>query len=216
MDHIDLESEQSLCTRAATIYPRNYYAWQHRRWILNQITTIDLLHEEYERTRNWVERNISDYSGQHYLSLVMTALRNHSAEVDTAKHLEWLEALMLRFPGHESLWYHRRTCFAIFEATGKALSLENEHAFIENSAHSAETRRKHTAVQDEQEFLTKHIIFAYRYGYWLCIKVCVDQGWLTNLINNQCYLQVKDNRKRDVYASKLVDMGSFKVKSDPV
>lgn len=146
----------------------------------------------------------------------MTALRNHSAEVDTAKHLEWLEALMLRFPGHESLWYHRRTCFAIFEATGKALSLENEHAFIENSAHSAETRRKHTAVQDEQEFLTKHIIFAYRYGYWLCIKVCVDQGWLTNLVNNQCYLQVKDNRKRDVYASKLVDMGSFKVKSDPV
>lgn len=174
LDHMDLEKELALCARAATIYPRNYYAWQHRQWILKNMTTSDSLRFEYEQTCRWVETNVSDYSGQHHLSLVISALKEHGAEIDITKHLEWVEALMTRFPGHESLWYHRRNCYATLITTKTSkerLSVNDEHTFIEKCVHSAESKRRQTSVQDEQEFLRKQILFAYRYGYWLCIKV---------------------------------------------
>lgn len=37
-----LKHELQVCARVADAYPRNYYAWNHRKWVLQHINTQDV------------------------------------------------------------------------------------------------------------------------------------------------------------------------------
>lgn len=90
---------------SATRYPRNYFAWNHRHWLLETVMQTGV-EAEYDRMRAWADKNVSDYSGLHHLERVMDAHSN----LDWHAHRLWLDDLIQRYPGHPSLWQHRRFC----------------------------------------------------------------------------------------------------------
>lgn len=110
------------------LYPRNYYAWTYRHWVLSVYCASDpaKVQQEYTSTCQWIERNISDFSGFQYLQQVMEM----HADIPRASHMQWLDTLIVRYPGHESLWCHRRFCSHLF-ARSEAHCHE-QHAFVEN------------------------------------------------------------------------------------
>ncbi|KAI7876953.1 protein prenylyltransferase [Lichtheimia hyalospora FSU 10163] len=154
-DKMDLEKELSLCERTATLHPRNYYAWNYRGWLLDQfITAPEDQHSEYCRTRTWIERNVSDHSGIHHMARVMQAIGK--ANKDT--HMDWIDDLIIRFPGHEALWCHRRFCVTFFSLDG--------HGFVDKAIAAAQE----TCCND-QDLMDMQMELAIRYGIWLCLMV---------------------------------------------
>lgn len=109
---LNIKHELELCTKTTLLYPRNYYAWTYRYWLLerNSRDNLSIVAEEYENTCNWLGRNISDFSGFQYLQQVMKLL----PELRYEEHMKWLNDLIIRYPGHESLWCHRRFCSTQF------------------------------------------------------------------------------------------------------
>lgn len=152
----NLDLELRLCQRSITLYPRNYYAWNHRHWLLTLVMRDNnRLDQEYQVTCRWIENNISDHSGLRYLEEV---LKIHTV----TSHVPWLEALLERYPGHESLWCHRRYCATLFGTNS------NDHRFIQRILAStpSETQR----------------LLAAKFGLWLCHLV---NQWSGNRITFQ-------------------------------
>ena len=151
---MDLNHELSLCTRTATLHPRNYYAWSYRLWLLdNYMTDQQSREKEYNESKAWVGRNISDHSGVHHLAKVIERMNG----LDPEKHLNWIDDLIIRFPGHEALWCHRRFCYGFFS------QLQSGHSFVDD-------------VINRQDNSTQ-IELALRFGLWLCmlVTVCSDR-----------------------------------------
>ncbi|OAC99317.1 hypothetical protein MUCCIDRAFT_157179 [Mucor lusitanicus CBS 277.49] len=125
---LDVENEFKLCTMTSMLYPRNYYAWTYRHWVLSNYCALDpaRVEQEYKNTCQWIERNISDFSGFQYLQQVMEMHKGIRRE----SHMQWLDTLIIRYPGHESLWCHRRFCSHLFVRS--EVHCYEQHAFIEN------------------------------------------------------------------------------------
>ncbi|CDS12149.1 hypothetical protein LRAMOSA04344 [Lichtheimia ramosa] len=152
-DTLDLEKELAVCERTATLHPRNYYAWTYRGWLLDQfMTTSKDQHKEYLRTRTWIERNVSDHSGIHHMARVMQAIGKDNQD----SHMHWIDDLIIRFPGHEALWCHRRFCSTFFSLDG--------HGFVD----TAITAAQETCYNDP-DLMHMQIELAIRYGIWLCL-----------------------------------------------
>lgn len=153
---MDLEKELALCERTATLHPRNYYAWTYRGWLLNKfITTSEDQHSEYLRTRSWIERNVSDHSGLHHMARVLQVI----GKVDKDTHMDWIDDLIIRFPGHEALWCHRRFCATFF-------ALDDGHGFVDKAIAAAQE-----TCRNDQDLLDMQMELAIRYGIWLCLMV---------------------------------------------
>ncbi|KAI9314646.1 hypothetical protein BX666DRAFT_1969064 [Dichotomocladium elegans] len=156
---LDLNDEVAQCARTATLHIRNYHAWRYRGWLLDNFiaTSQELIHCEYVWTRTWVEQNVSDHSGAHHLARVIAAGGGYN--IDEKEHMAWVDGLILQYPGHEVLWYHRRFCFE------RLFSVPDGHAFVAKAVDTAEKTHQSepTVVQRQQEL-------AYRYGLWLCFK----------------------------------------------
>ncbi|KAI8148495.1 hypothetical protein BJV82DRAFT_592313 [Fennellomyces sp. T-0311] len=143
---MDLDHELRLCTRTATLHPRNYYAWSYRRWLLETyMNTPQSREKEYQESRAWVERNVSDHSGVHHLAKVIEKMDRFDQE----EHLDWINDLITRFPGHEALWCHRRFCFTF------SPHLSSGHSFVDDLI-----KRNEDPIQVE---------LALRFGLWLCL-----------------------------------------------
>ncbi len=131
--------EMDVCAAAARTYPRNYYAWTHRYWALSRLSP-ELAAAECNTMRQWAAINISDHAGLFYRgSAVLLAVANgthcqtsladmsnpHSDDSQPAQvwQLAWEQVteLQARYPGHESMWRHRRWLASI--AHGHAQSL---------------------------------------------------------------------------------------------
>lgn len=125
---LDIENELKLCTMTSMLYPRNYYAWTYRYWVLSNYCALDpnRVKQEYKNTCQWIELNISDFSGFQYLQQVMEMHK----DIHRESHMNWLDKLIIRYPGHESLWCHRRFC---------------SHQFVRSEAHCHE---QHAFIKD--------------------------------------------------------------------
>ncbi|KAI8338395.1 hypothetical protein BC941DRAFT_422792 [Chlamydoabsidia padenii] len=154
MELIQLDSELQLCQRAITLYPRNYYAWNHRHWLLDlMVNSNERLEQEYQHACQWIENNVSDHTGIRYLEEVVKILNNNQTYSLHDLHLEWLDALILRYPGHESLWCHRRYCAILFPY----VKHDQQHKFIQSIMTD-----QHNSSSDTQKLL------AAKFGLWLC------------------------------------------------
>ncbi|KAL1925767.1 uncharacterized protein VTP21DRAFT_650 [Calcarisporiella thermophila] len=126
------QAELALTERAFTLYPKNYYAWSYRTWLLHQLSTGECL-EELRWSRQWVETHVSDYSGiQHRQQCLLrwTMARCQLKDLPMPSRTElwkerqvhsdgeannawkeeeaWMRGLIESYPEHESLWYHLR------------------------------------------------------------------------------------------------------------
>lgn len=52
-----LISEFSICSKFADVYPKNYYAWIHRLWLLDMLSYDELL-DELEFTTRWLHSQL--------------------------------------------------------------------------------------------------------------------------------------------------------------
>ncbi|CAO3596805.1 unnamed protein product [Absidia cylindrospora] len=176
MDHMDLENEMELCQRAITLYPRNYYAWNYRHWLLTWMTTthddaIARVHVEYQTTCQWLETNISDHTGIRYLEKTLemwvSAQQQQQQRYQVLRqHMVWLDELTLRYPGHESLWCHRRYCATLFFHNNIPHPwIQQQHTFIKQLLDNHH--------DDENNRTQQQLGFAAKFGLWLCFLVSV-------------------------------------------
>jgi hypothetical protein len=116
-------SEVKVCHEIAGRYPKNYYAWTHRRYCLGiVIQSIDLHREEKMKllgdewddiVTEWLPKNVSDHSAAHYAAQVLelwlhqlqsqqikaSELQNFVAEI-----LNGVKVLVEGEEPHETLW----------------------------------------------------------------------------------------------------------------
>ena len=128
-------SETTICKAIAGQYPKNYYAWTHRRYCLGiVIESIDLNGEEKttllrdewnEIVTEWLPKNVSDHSAAHYaaqvLELWMHQLESQSITATEFQHfvaeiLNGIKALLEGEEPHETLWILRRMVVTILSS----------------------------------------------------------------------------------------------------
>jgi protein prenyltransferase alpha subunit repeat containing protein 1 len=117
--------EQRVCQWCAELARHNYQAWTHRHWIFkhcvnNQIEIFNHLESDLADTEVWLQSHISDYSGMHHryyvikyigdelCSLMPLPGQKSLTNILTAD-LAIVSSLILSFPGHQALWYYRRS-----------------------------------------------------------------------------------------------------------
>ncbi|KAF8520826.1 hypothetical protein JB92DRAFT_1872690 [Gautieria morchelliformis] len=147
-----LRSEFTLAARASEIYPRNYYAWLHRylcaQCLISRVKggvsgALEVLFQEVEDSREWMELHVSDYTAAQYLFRLLIMLRSLSisvplpppsfpsdlfpsfaASISTAYDYSMASnalSLVASYPTHESLWlYLRLSCGALQEQNDSA------------------------------------------------------------------------------------------------
>lgn len=153
---------------ASSSYPRNYYAWTYRHWILSTYCSdnLPLIDKEYQDTCHWIETNISDYSGYQYLQHLM---KMSNIERDVQKrdqHMKWVDRLIIRYPGHESLWCHRRFCSDLFIQSIDYCKLQ--HEFISDITND---RFKDQSLSDNIKDMIIQKEFALKFGLWQTLLV---------------------------------------------
>lgn len=111
-----LNQELEVCLNAAHQYASNYYAWNHRFFIVNKFFKSDLnfLLEENELIKRWINNHISDYSGYHYKQMILSIIFNHLNDKKD-KIIELLNSenvnskkLIQIYPNQEALFCHKR------------------------------------------------------------------------------------------------------------
>uniref|UniRef100_A0A3B5AR55 Protein prenyltransferase alpha subunit repeat containing 1 n=1 Tax=Stegastes partitus TaxID=144197 RepID=A0A3B5AR55_9TELE len=143
-DHLarTLHQEMRVCSDAACRYPSNYNAWSHRIWVLQHMAKGNgkVFHDELSSMRLWVSMHVSDHSGFHYRQFLLQELITEhyqtpaSATINGAEaaseddgqlsfttvlqlfqqEIELCSDLIQSFPGHETLWSHRRHVFYLW------------------------------------------------------------------------------------------------------
>ena len=61
----ELEVELALCSAMSESYPKNYYSWLHRLWLL-QFMEFARLKSELDFTRAWLTSHVSDHSASNH------------------------------------------------------------------------------------------------------------------------------------------------------
>ena len=105
------------CAAAASRYHGNYHAWDHRRFLATLLVDAGVdgvgaaWQKELDDVKAWQSSRVSDACPfQYRLFLVETRFRAgvDGVKFDFIEELTELDRLMRSFPGHETLWNHRR------------------------------------------------------------------------------------------------------------
>lgn len=125
-----LVGELEVCSWTANKHQNNYHAWNHRLWVLQQLTErppglAEVCRSEYEACHRWIRTHVSEHSGLHYLQYLLATVVTMAAEGTLASltevvpsvstplelysaELEFNRDLIEQYPGHEALFCHRR------------------------------------------------------------------------------------------------------------
>ncbi|CAG5121648.1 unnamed protein product [Candidula unifasciata] len=183
--------ELRLCSQTAEKYPCNYHSWSHRVWLMQQCfsSSLEVLVSELKATESWVCQHISDHSGFHYRQFLLTELHQRRAKLAMTCLLNSTELLMFEmslvcdllhsFPGHETLWYHRRFLFqALLKSDwlGSKLQKHSSNGHVEHAQTKDPDALKSFYVSQEIENVTKkelcnsdgyQQVLAQKYVHWL-------------------------------------------------
>lgn len=163
---LNIDHEFKLCTMTSTSYPRNYYSWNYRHWILCTYCAqnLPLIELEYRSTCTWIETHISDYSGFQYLQQLMHMLNHKENEMD--RHMNWLDRLIIKYPGHESLWCHRRFCSNLFIYSSVYCDLQHEFILA-----IVNDKFKDQSLSNNANDMIMQKEFALKFGLWQSLLV---------------------------------------------
>lgn len=113
-----LNQELEICLDAARRYERNYFAWNHRLYIVDKFfkTNLNFLLEETEVIKRWINNHISDYSGYHYKQMVLSIIFDRLIKLDNKDRIVELlnsenansKKLLQIYPNQEALFCHKR------------------------------------------------------------------------------------------------------------
>lgn len=131
-----MQQELKLCRSVADRFPKNYFAWTHRIFVLDALVTstqkqsvegvqhnrlLLLFRTEWETVELWLKTHVSDHSAAHFGGQVLHkwlklgfssdtvgALRSAEEALESARRLATLH------PTHEVIWIWRRICSHAF------------------------------------------------------------------------------------------------------
>jgi len=125
-----LRNELATTLRAAEGYADNYTAWSHRAWVVEKFMhdKKKKLFCEFQTMRVWTERHISDNCGFHHQQFLLKHLKNVCSKGELVhlllSELNFTTDLILTFPGHEVLWYHRRFMYHVWNQWFAGVAIE--------------------------------------------------------------------------------------------
>ena len=129
-----IDNELRVCLNAASSYRRNYYAWSHRIWIMENLVTmsVSLIHQELKTIRDWIHCHVSEFSAFHYRQILLLKLKLLSSSFyeSLVKELAMLDELFETFMDRESLFLHRRFLVILSSEAGTDTAT-NEKKFID-------------------------------------------------------------------------------------
>jgi len=120
------QSVSSICTRgfaecagAASRYHGNYHAWDHRRFLVSLLVDAGedkaevgaMIQKELDGVKAWQSSRVSDacpFKYRLFLVEIRSKARLDGLKFDFGEELLELNRLMRVYPGHETLWNHRR------------------------------------------------------------------------------------------------------------
>lgn len=111
---IPLAQELHLCLQCAERYCDNYVAWSQRCWLISQFMSDDVekLLQELQEVKQWLWMHISDYCCFHYRQQLLKHLKKICSSTEMEEILleesSMMDEILRRYPGHETVWYHRR------------------------------------------------------------------------------------------------------------
>lgn len=86
--HPSFAREMDICEKSASAYKKNYYAWTHRRWVLERVTTRAGLEAEILKLRKWNCMHVSEHCGFHYKQqALLQLLRLHGGAYAWVAHV---------------------------------------------------------------------------------------------------------------------------------
>ena len=87
----DMDVELSLCSAMSESYPKNYYSWLHRLWLL-QYMQFAQLKSELEFTRAWLISHVSDHSASNHRVQVILRIICLISDFETREEEEVLQS----------------------------------------------------------------------------------------------------------------------------
>ncbi|ELT91185.1 hypothetical protein CAPTEDRAFT_225942 [Capitella teleta] len=171
----EVQQEIAICHQAAEKYPNNYNAWSHRIWLVHNFCSQlkEVLLKELKSSEDFTESHVSDHSGFHYKQQMMQCL---SGILPQHEHLQLLQKeknftsdLILRYPGHESVWNHRRyvvlqlckTSDCCDLSSGKKFRLDSPSHLINSEEEFCEQVKTDCIDSWQRTLASKH-------ANWLC------------------------------------------------
>eukprot|EP01046_Picozoa_sp_COSAG06_P004222 COSAG06_NODE_175_length_21137_cov_71.560790_1_plen_364_part_00 len=189
--------EMAVCAAAARSYPKNYYAWTHRYWALSRLAP-ELAASECDAMRQWAAVNTSDHAGLHYRgSAVLLAVappvqcpprppdsvgRASSQPGRAAWQQAWEQGseLQARYPGHESMWRHRRVLAWIAHSHAHALgsasvdgAAELQYAASREELARAEVAKDSLGEREQRQWHSEALC-ASQYSRWARVALNPD------------------------------------------
>lgn len=131
-----IDNELRLCTETADKYPRNYYSWSHRLWILENLCKEDqeFMRREMDFLTTWIPSHVSEYSAFNYRQLVLSKLLPKVIQDQInvfISEYDWLNH-MFSFIGRESLFLYRRFLFRSIHSSLEDPSITNRKEQLKN------------------------------------------------------------------------------------
>lgn len=96
----------------------------------------------------------------------MLEFGNKESEMD--QHMNWLNRLIIKYPGHESLWCHRRFCSSLFIRSSVYCNLQ--HEFISEIVND---KFKDQSLSDATNDIIMQKEFALKFGLWQSLLVSI-------------------------------------------
>ena len=162
--------EIAICAVVAEKYPKNYYAWTHRNFVIKTMLSLsrndkilsemveDLLSSEVDMTGPWLKKHVSDHSAVHYGGEVLRCFLD--IQMNDLIKLKQLEAkleesleLVEKHTSHEVIWIWRRVLsrllIELLVMTNQDLKMK---IFMTKEIEFVRTLlSKHTKISDLQE-----------------------------------------------------------------
>jgi len=100
------DRELDICLEAALVYPRNYYAWSHLRWISTH-STASWCATAVHRVKGFIQGHVGDGSAWHALWYILS--RGAQADGEGTKpwvvYARLLESISESYPSHAAVWH---------------------------------------------------------------------------------------------------------------
>ncbi|KAH9819053.1 hypothetical protein DFH28DRAFT_957492 [Melampsora americana] len=118
------DEEFDFTSKCADIYPRNYFAWRHRMWLLDGLSSLSyeeskpLLGKEIERLMVFWRSHPRDHSCTHYITYLIKSWNTsfgqsiHPKSLFTDSFLTTIEEIILSYPDSETSWLLFRYLFS--------------------------------------------------------------------------------------------------------
>ncbi|KNZ74881.1 Protein prenyltransferase alpha subunit repeat-containing protein 1 [Termitomyces sp. J132] len=140
-----IKRELSVIRRACESHPRNYHAWTHWHFLMDILHTalfvhevfpdlyIDILIQELNALKDWVEHHVSDHSSVFRLCCLgrlFDDLETHPSctrrkiFITNRSLVEHALSLLTAYPSHESLWIYLRDSAILLPASERHSLME--------------------------------------------------------------------------------------------